>query len=202
MREKATNMVGEQCGKLTVLSRSEGRTSSRAAFWLCRCACGKEVVVSGASLRGGQTKTCGCSAGQHNITHGMTDSPEHKIWISMRQRCSNPKNRSYKNYGGRGIYVSESWNASFQQFYTDIGPRPSAAHEIDRTDNDGPYSKENCRWVTARENLLNRRNNRHVVIDGVTVCISEAARILGVSHGSVVNRIKKGLPMTKGRLRG
>lgn len=202
MNAKAIDIAGKKFGKLTAVSRAENRPNSRAAFWLCKCDCGNESVVLGALLRTGRTRSCGCLWGQHQITHGMTNTPEHTNWIQMKQRCLNPNNHAYKNYGGRGIYVCDAWENSFQQFLLDMGRRPSSSHQLDRTDNDGPYSPENCRWVTQRENLQNKRSNHRVTLDGKDVCVSEAAISLGISPSSVTYRIKKGLPLIKGWLRG
>ncbi len=110
----------------------------------------------------------------------------------MQGRCNNPKDKDYRNYGARGIEVCERWINSFQAFVSDMGPKPSKKHSIDRIDNDGYYSPENCRWANKREQLNNTRNNRRVEIDGRTETISNWARIKGISVSSIFTRLHKG----------
>lgn len=110
----------------------------------------------------------------------------------MRQRCQNPNDRTYKNYGGRGITVCDRWLESFENFYADMGPKPSPKHSIERKDNDGPYSPENCRWATRVEQGRNRRNNRRVTIGGETKCLSEWAVVAGVCYATMLSRTRRG----------
>lgn len=82
---------------------------------------------------------------------------EHTAWVNMRQRCNNPRNKDYRNYGGRGITVCSEWNASFEVFYADMGAKPVSHWVLDRIDNDGPYAPWNCRWTDAVTSSANRR---------------------------------------------
>ena len=92
--------------------------------------------------------------------HGLSKTPEYRVWHGMKQRCYNQNLKAYKNYGGRGITVCDKWKNSFSAFYEDMGPRPFKDAEIDRKNNDGNYEPDNCRWVTHKINSQNRRHRK------------------------------------------
>jgi hypothetical protein len=148
-------------------------TSSR---WECRCDCGAVVIVTGPNLGSGHTKSCGCLNAERikttSLTHGATArgcrSPEFRTWIAMRERCANPHNASFKNYGGRGIHVCAEWLNDFRAFFETVGVKPSPSHSIDRYPNpDGNYEPGNVRWATRSQQAENRsprprdENNRN-----------------------------------------
>jgi hypothetical protein len=191
---KFSNMLGNRFGKLTVLKHT-GFFKSHAV-WLCRCDCGKEQTVVGYHLRRGDTKTCGCTHPRQ--THGLSKSrlPEYSVWRNMRQRCRNANNFDYHNYGSRGIDVCKRWE-DFGDFLSDMGPRPSPKHQIDRIDNNRGYEPENCRWVVCKKNNRNRNNNRLVSYRGETRCVTEWAEIVGLSAGTLWNRLKRGWPVER-----
>jgi len=152
---------GMEFGRLTVLSLSHTVESIR--IWNCICQCGRQTKVRAPKLTGGNTKSCGClrrelvTAG--NLVHGQAmvggKTKTFMRWQGILARCSNPKHRSFKNYGGRGIEVCERWH-SFINFRADMGDAPDGML-IDRIDNDGNYEPGNCRWVDPKQSAQNRR---------------------------------------------
>lgn len=153
------DMKGMRFERLVVVERAGTRYEQ--AVWLCVCDCKTEVKVLGQSLREGRTKSCGCLRAEVNINHGKHKTSEYQIWLTMRQRCTNPNHNGYENYGGRGISVCERWN-DFTNFYADMGKRPSPKHSIDRKDNNKGYYPENCKWSTQSEQNRNQRlSNRN-----------------------------------------
>jgi hypothetical protein len=155
-------MVGQVFGRLTV-SAFAGQNAHRFAMWECVCECGNTTTVMGSSLRRGLTQSCGCLNREINIanpnrrTHGHAGGANsvrtrtYRIWANMRSRCSNPKAKQYKDYGGRGIKVAEHWK-KFDNFLADMGECPDG-YQIDRyPDGDGNYEPGNARWATPKEN--------------------------------------------------
>lgn len=125
-------------------------------------------------------------------SHGLRRVAEYGVWNMMIQRCTNPRNRSYKNYGGRGIEVCERWLGSFGNFYADMGPRPSNKYSIERIDNNKPYGPDNCRWATMNEQARNRSNNHFVDFDGERKTIAEWSEITGLTPHLIHQRISLG----------
>jgi len=122
---------------------------------------------------------------------------ERGIWRDMIRRCHVPSSSGYYKYGARGITVCDDWRTSFNTFFRDMGPRPSPQHCIERKDNDGSYSVENCRWATLAEQARNKRNSVKITIGAATLTQAEWARKLGVSPAAIRNRIARGLdPVT------
>lgn len=149
---------GEVFAQLITLGASDGSNSKVP----CRCDCGTEISVLARNLRSGNTKSCGCrkrrAVIERSTRHGMAHTKIYNIWADMVARCRRPTHAHYADYGGRGITVCDRW-LDFSNFYADMGDRPKG-RSIDRINNDGGYSPENCRWATASEQRSNRRQAR------------------------------------------
>ena len=125
--------------------------------------------------------------------HGMYLSPIYKIWTQMIQRCHNPNSTAYQGYGARGIAVCQRWRDSFEAFLSDIGPRPSSGHSIDRyPNNDGNYEPGNVRWATPRQQLCNRRNNRRYDVRGESLTLVELCEKYGRNKNTAEKRLRLG----------
>lgn len=187
---QAADHTGRRFGRLTAIRRVG--TYRRCALWECRCDCGTVVKVASSALSKTPDRDCGCSA--KTWTDGV-DNPlsyiEHACWSAMWTRCTWPGHKNWSLYGGRGIAVCDRWR-SFALFLSDMGPRPSKRHSLDRIDSNGNYELGNCRWATQIEQGQNTRRNIRVVVDGVSLRVSEAASLLGITACAVRHRVARG----------
>jgi hypothetical protein len=205
-------MAGLTFGLWKVLHQCEKPegVAGRDAFWMCECQCELKTrrAVSGSNLRSGITNSCGCQ--QHKgqaRTHGKTGQPAYKIWQSMKKRCSNPKEVSWPNYGGREgnpVRVCQRMQ-TFEGFYAVMGDRPDDL-EIDRTDPNGHYScggcpeclekgwPLNCRWVTNKEQCRNKRDTLKIKVGDEEVPLLTYAEQVSVvvPPTTVVDRVRRG----------
>lgn len=193
------DLTGQRFGKWEVIRKAENPNGT-SAMWLCRCDCGNENVVSGKDLRYGKSKSCGCL----RVRHGGERSRLYRIWHDMKTRCLNPNSHAYKDYGARGITICDEWCADFAAFrdwsvkngYDETAPR--GRYTLDREDNNGPYSPENCRWVTMKVQSNNRRSNHYITYRGETHTITEWAEAVGIPYPVLRNRITVfGWPLEK-----
>ena len=187
MDKRIINLTGKKFGKLTVL-KIAGRDKNGCIYWLCKFNNGETVKVLGSNLRRGMTK--GLYKYHHHIK-GSVYTSEYRSWIMMKNRCLNKKINDYKNYGGRGIKVCKRWLNSFENFYKDVGKKPSKNHSIDRIDNDGNYCKENCKWSTKKEQQRNKRTNRMITYKGETRCLVEWSEKIGVEYNLLRYRLRR-----------
>lgn len=184
--------------RLTVIGLDQIKNG--VAMWKCTCSCEghNEVIVRGSNLKNGNTLSCGClfleNLKQRQLVHGDSErgkqSRLYKIWADMKQRCLNPNNTAYKNYGGRGIKVYDKWIESYEVFkkwalengYTD-------SLTIERINVNGDYEPLNCTWVTMKEQQNNRRNNRIITYNGETHTLAQWAEKTGISKRILWERI-------------
>ena len=189
-------MIGKKFGKLTVIEDA-GRSPRRYILWKCRCECGNETIVTSNNLRSGNTKSCGCvgkaKVKMLNYVTGAYKSRLHRIWDSMKSRCYNENMTYFQRYGGRGVTVCDEWRNNFKAFY-DWAMSNGYTDEltIDRIDNNGNYSPENCRWSTMKEQSRNRRTNHQITWNGKTMCISAWANELGINVNTIIARFGRG----------
>lgn len=191
------DLTGKRFGRLAVLGYVPN--PGGVGKWECKCDCGAIKQIASSGLRRGNINSCGCLRKEllreSNRTHGMGkagDRPsEYSTWSGMLSRCRNPKTTGFHRYGGRGIVVCERW-LSFENFLADMGRKPSANHTIERVDNDGPYSPDNCRWVPACEQQKNTGRTHFLTHNGQTLCIVDWAKIVGVTDNAIHSRLKRG----------
>jgi len=152
------DIIGKTFGRLKVLSFSHRHATHR--YYECACECGLTKMIRSSDLRYGKSKSCGClskdASRLRNTTHGLSGTRAHISWHAMIDRCINIENVRFKDYGGRGIRVCESWLESFENFHKDMGDRPEGM-SLDRINNNGNYEASNCKWSTPKEQAKNRR---------------------------------------------
>lgn len=197
---KLIDLTGQKFGRLTVAERAENgvrKNGSSYTRWLCKCDCGKELIVDGGNLKKGHSKSCGCYAREQIIkthtTHGQKKSRLYVIWRGMKSRCANPKTNRYKNYGGKGIKVCDEWLHDFKAFYDWSMSHGYADNlTLDRIDANGNYEPLNCRWVTIKEQENNRTNNHWITYNGETHTMMQWAEITGINFHTIKSRLKMG----------
>lgn len=184
-------------GQLTVVAFSSSKTSFGQSQVVCLCTCGWYVDVPPFRLRGGNTTSCGCvfkaSLRQRNsdrATHKMIGTPEYRAWQAIKNRCLNSNDDRYKWYGARGITVCDHWIESFENFYVDVGPRPSRQYTIERRDNNRGYSPDNVYWATSIEQNRNLRTTKLYTLSGQAKPLGAWVDEYKVSHDLVYQRVE------------
>lgn len=194
---KFHNLTGQRFGRLLVVERAADKKSGTKpkVMWRCRCDCGKEVVVWSSSLVQGTTVSCGCKKRKHGYSH---KERLYDTWKNMKRRCSDPKNKRYAQYGGRGIKVCAEWEHDYLVFRTWAMSNGYADDlTIDRIDVNGDYCPGNCRWATVEEQMNNMTKNRMISYHGETMSMSRWAERFGVSYGTMNHRIQRGWSMER-----
>lgn len=161
------------------------------------CVCGKIKIHGTASLRSGKSQSCGCLR-RSNFKHGYATKgavrAEWQAWNHMIQRCTNPNDRHYKDYGARGIRVCPEWSVSFEQFLRDMGDRPSRDYSLDRIDGNADYGPDNCRWANHKTQAQNRRSVIWIECYGQRMCVADWVRTTGINRSTILARFHKGMP--------
>ena len=197
------DLTGEKIGRLTVIERAPNK--GKEPMWRCVCENdGNEVVVSGARLRSGKTKSCGCLRAdvskEKSTTHGKYYTRVHNTWTRMKQRCGNPRHPEYDGYGKRGIKVCERWQ-DFEPFYDDVSKLPhfdEPGYTLNRIDNDGNYEPGNVEWATPAVQANNKRNNIRIPYNGKEQTLKQWTDELNLNYKLTHKRIKYlGWPIEK-----
>ena len=187
-------MSGMRYGRLTVVDYLKSHNGH--TIWNVKCDCGVITSAHRQSLIRGAMKSCGClkaqKARETRTTHGKSRDPIYKVWHCIKQRCENKSNKWYKSYGGRGVFLSEEWQ-TFDGFYETFGKYKPVGGTIDRTNNDGPYSLDNCKWVSIQDQQQNKRNTKTFVFNGERYTPKKLFRLLGIPRSSGYYMLSKGI---------
>lgn len=191
---KLINLVGQRFGKLVVIERA--LSDDAHTKWKCQCDCGNQCTVYGYSLKSNNTRSCGCykteNAKKLYSTVRQNDKSLYAIWNGIKQRCLNKNNKSYSNYGGRGIKIDEKWANNYEEFYNwAIKSGYRKGLQIDREDNNGNYCESNCRFVSRHTQANNKRNVKLYEIDGISKSISQWCKEYNQDYFLVRQRICK-----------
>lgn len=180
--------------ELIVLGFAE--IKNRESHWFCKCGCGNVVKVLRRSLVSHNTRSCGCLQKKivsiNSLKHGQAGKDKkrsklYSVWSAMIQRCTNSNNKHYKNYGGRGISVCESW-LNFENFLIDMGEAPLGL-SIERNDVNGNYEPSNCRWATRKEQANNQRNNHLIEFNNEIKTMAQWSEDVGILAKTLYSRL-------------
>ena len=184
--------VGDNVNGAVLIERINGR------LWKMRCSCGETFIAQPSDSKGVCRKCAMIKLSEERTKHG--ESPKkgkqnasklYSVWLNMRSRCYNPKNKKYKDYGGRGISICSDWDdfLNFKRWSLEKGFDESLT--IDRIDNNGNYCPENCRWINQKEQMRNTRVNHLLTYNGVTKTMAEWSEITGIKYHTLKQRINK-----------
>lgn len=188
---RPNQLVGARFNRLTVVADG-GRDIKKNIRWLCLCDCGGKALALAHDLKAGKVKSCGCltKEGTHwthgHARKGKNRNPTYNVWATMIQRCTNPNDRSWARYGGRGIKVCKSW-LTFEGFYADMGDKPKGL-TLERVDVSKGYNSKNCVWDTHHAQSRNKRSNVVVTVDGESKILADWVKYIGVSKSAIYYR--------------
>lgn len=191
---RRNNLIGQRFSRLVVTGEG-GLCARQNVRWMCLCDCGSTTVAYAYDLRAGKVKSCGCLSREGTATkhgyarHGNKRNRVYSVWASMIQRCTNPSDRNYQHYGGRGITVCKRW-LKFENFLADMG-EPPAGMTLERLKDEKGYSASNCKWVSAETQARNKRSNVWVKLRGESMLLKDALQKLQKDRGSLHYWMKK-----------
>ena len=187
---KTIDILNKRFGRLIVIKFTGKKGTCR--LMQCKCNCGNYTITRIYDLLNGDTKSCGCykkdMIRKTKTTHGMSGTKFYLRWWNLKNRCYNPNFPDYRYYGARGIFMCERWKNSFSDFYNDIIGTYKDGLTLDRINNNGPYSPENCRWATRREQSQNRNYCHQITIAGKTYPLWKWLQIYSIKRSTYGTR--------------
>lgn len=195
------DLTGKEYGRLTVIKLSEKRKSGKRFrfYWLCSCECGNEKKVRTDGLTSGNIRSCGCLRNEQavkNVKGNHKHKLSHtKLWYTyygMLDRCYDKSDERYNDYGGRGINICDDWKNNFESFATwAIENGYNDTLTIDRIDNNGDYSPNNCKWSTIQEQSRNRRSNLMIMLNGELMTLMELSETMNIPYKTAYSRYRE-----------
>ena len=190
---KSIDISNQRFGKLLVVKKAYYQ--NKKVYWQCLCDCGKITYVHTSNLKCKRIRSCGCLKVEELVNRSTKHNQRHtklyEVWKTIKQRCLNPKNVSYHNYGGRGITICEEWKNDFMSFYNwSMKNGYKEGLTIDRINNDGNYEPSNCRWTTRLVQNNNTRVNNYITINNETKTLTEWCRFYNANYGKVYRLYK------------
>lgn len=194
------DLIGKQFGRLTVIGRDEDHiypSGKKRAKWICECNCKEHNIISvlQTGLMNGHTNSCGCLRKENTSNMfkktGHSETHLYYIWCGIKARCQNPNNKSYHNYGGRGIKVCEEWDdyLNFEKWALSHGYKDGLS--IERINVNGDYSPDNCEWITMKDQQYNKQDTMYVDYNGEHIKLYDLCKKLDLRYGLIRNRITK-----------
>lgn len=190
---KFIDLTGRQFGKLFVIKRGPNNRFG-TAMWICKCECGNEIIARSGDILKKEGSSCGCSRFKHRGAHTRLFN----VWYGMKQRCVYKKHNRYHNYGAKGIKICDEWLNDYAAFrdwalvngYDEKAKRGECT--LDRIDVDGDYEPSNCRWVSMKEQNVNKSSNHKLTYNGETRTLKEWADACGIAYSTIMSRLRYG----------
>lgn len=196
-RFEISDYIGKKLGVSTVIGIDNSELNKTK--WIMRCNCGNIFSEMPCRIMNGHKQSCGCYRYTNRIKHNSSYNQFYKTWVNIIARCYNKEHPAYNDYGARGIFVCDEWKdvKNFIKWAMETHPNNNNIYSIDRINNDGPYSPNNCKWSTWREQQRNKRNTIFYCIDGVRKSLIEWCEIYNISYCLAYSRLKRGWPIEK-----